>query len=173
MLAQPQKPGQGLERFPQSHVVGQEAAKTVRRQIGEEMKTLKLIRTHLGGDAGGELGCDSSLDLADPPLDLIHLLLGEEFFCRLIGQLQGVEALGFGRKLARIKPKAGQTFVIVLAQIILQPPPAFALESNVVSFGIEQEFDFFARERRVRDIEHDTQIKPVNRALGDIQFYAP
>ena len=171
-LAQPQEPGQRLQGFAQAHVVGQDAAEAVGGQVGEEVKALELVRAQLGGHAGRQVGRHAGLDLAGAALDLLDLLLGQELPGGVIGELQGVQALRLGGKFARVQAQPGEPFVLVVAQVELEPAPAFALEPHVGAFGVEQQLDFLLRQRGVGHVEHHAQVEPVNVRLRDIELHA-
>src|SRR5216684_4028383 len=52
--AQPQQPRERLHGFSEAHVIGQDSAETVRREVGEKMKSLVLIGAQLGLQPGGQ-----------------------------------------------------------------------------------------------------------------------
>ena len=64
---QPSKPSQGLERFAEAHVIREDAAESIGRKIGKEMKSCFLIGPQGGGDGFGDRWRDAGLDLAGAP----------------------------------------------------------------------------------------------------------
>ena len=109
------------------------------------MKPFELVRPQLGRDTCRQVGRDAGLQFTGPSLNLFDLLLGEEFFGRIIGELQCVQALRFGGQFARTESKPRQPFVFVFTQVVSQPAPALAFETHVAAFGVEQQLDFLLR----------------------------
>ena len=169
LLPQPQQPGQRLHRLSQPHVIGQDAPKPVGGQVRQKMEALNLIRTQLGRHAAGQIGRHPSFNLARAPLDLRHLLLREKFLCGFVGQLQGMQALRFGREATRAQAQPGQALVFLLAQVIPQAPPSLALQPHVTAFGIEQQLDFLGPQGGVRNVEHHAQVEPINPGFRGVQ----
>ena len=76
--AQPAEPRQRLDRLAEAHVVGEQAAEVVRREVGEKMKALELIRAQLGGDRRRLVRHDARLQFRDAQLQLARALLRQQ-----------------------------------------------------------------------------------------------
>ena len=65
LLAQMLEPGEGLHRFAESHVVGEERAQLEARGIGEEMEPGALVRTQLGDEPLRQGNFGQALEVGD------------------------------------------------------------------------------------------------------------
>ena len=167
--AQPGDPHEGLQGLAQAHVVGQHAAETIRGEVGEEVVALDLIRAQFRADQVRHGRRDAGFQFADPAMDLFDARRREEFLRGVIGELQRVEALGFGGEIARGEAEPGELFVVLGREIELQAPPAFLAQAHVTAARVEQQFGFLRREREVGHVEDDFEIEPVNARLLHVE----
>jgi len=65
-LLEPPQPGQCLQRFAQTHVVGQNAAQLDLREMTEKIEAVLLIRTQVGLQSGGQLHRGNALEVPHP-----------------------------------------------------------------------------------------------------------
>jgi hypothetical protein len=169
LFAQPGQPGQCLQRLAQAHVVGQHAAKAVRGEIRQKMKSFGLVRAHLGANGRRQPGRDTRLQFAHAPPDIFNTFGREESLRGVIGQLQRVKPLRFGREIPRVEANPGELLVLLGREVVLEPPPAFFAKPHVPAARVEQEFQFLRCKLGVAHIERDLQIEPVHAGLGDVE----
>ena len=62
---QPREPGEGLQRFAETHVVGQNAAEPDLREMAEEIETVLLIRPQIGLDGVGKFGRGDAFEILE------------------------------------------------------------------------------------------------------------
>lgn len=129
-----------MHGFTQAHVVGEHAAEAVRREVGEEMIAVRLIRAHFGADDFRERGRDAGFQFADPTLNFLDAFGREKFFRGVIGELERVETLRFGGEIFRVEAEASEALVLFRREVELQTPPAFPAEAHVGAARVEQEF---------------------------------
>ena len=53
-LLEPRQPGEGLERFAQTHVVGEDAAEADLGEMAQKIEAVLLVRPQFGLDGGGQ-----------------------------------------------------------------------------------------------------------------------
>ena len=115
------------------------------------MKSLALIGTQLGTEAGGQFRRDTRLDFTGTPLDGQGLRFGQEaargFFP---GELQSVEALRFAGEIARAQAEVGELFFVLLVELKVQSTPTFPTKPDETAAGIEQHFDLLRSEGGIR-----------------------
>ena len=93
-LEQPEQIGERLDGFSESHVIGEDAAEVVDREIGEELETIDLIGPERGVEAFRKVRIDLELDVAGAVLDALPGFGVEDLGGFGIGELQGVHAVG-------------------------------------------------------------------------------
>ncbi len=73
VLLEPRQPGEGLQGFPQAHVVGKNAAKPKGLQVAEEIKSIHLIRSQVGVELVGQFGFWKPIKFRDSLAQLLCL----------------------------------------------------------------------------------------------------
>ena len=129
--------------------------------------------TKLRGDAGEARRDPRFLELGSAALDLLHLLFGQELPRGIVGELEGVEALGFRGQLARVEAEACQALVLLLGQVELEPTPALAIKADVAALCVEQQLGLFRAKRGIRYVEHHPEIEQLDLRLRHIQPHPP
>src|SRR5262249_32702734 len=93
---QPYEPGQRLQRLSKAHVVRQNSAKSVLRQVSQKMESFHLVGSEFRRHYRGDIGSDSSLKLRGAALEALDLVLRQETFSCIVGKLESVEPLWLG-----------------------------------------------------------------------------
>ena len=96
-MEHPIQPGQGLERFTQTHVVGEDAAEPDFRQVAKEIKPVLLIRTELRLHGCGQLKRRHALEILQPVPQLFGLRRITEHGERLVIEVGGLAHRDFLR----------------------------------------------------------------------------
>ena len=161
-----------MQRLTQAHVIGEHAAEAIRREVGEEMVAVALIRAHLGANGRRQRRRDARFEFADAALDFFHAIRPEKSLRRVIGKLQCVEALRLGGEILRVQAEPGELFVLLGREVELQASPALFAKAHVAAVRVEEELQFLLRERGVADVEHDLEIKPVHRRFLHVERHA-
>ena len=170
--AQPKQPREGLHGFAQAHVVGEDAAEVIRREVGEEVEAGELVGAQLGEQFRRHGRRDARLDLDGAALD-VGGALGAEHTARgaLARELECVEALRRAGEIAGAQAEIGELRLILGAQLEGDAPPAFLPEPHEAAAGVEQQLQLGLGEGGVGHIEGDLEVEPVDARLLRLQLH--
>jgi len=162
-----EEPGEGLDGFAETHIVGEDAAEAVGGEMGEEVVSFFLIRAkrgaEFGGNGRGRCGGEGLGAFAERRGEAGVLGFEEVGFG---GELEGVDAVGGGAAV-------GQDVVGREAEAVegggvggvggldFEALPAVAFEADPFAAGLEEEREFVGGELGVFDAEFGGEVEPV------------
>ena len=110
---EPEQVGERLDGFAETHVIGEDAAEIVDREVGEEFEAIDLIRAQCRVERAGHIGVHLDLNVAGAVLDAFPCLRVENFSRLRIGELECVHAVGLAGKVEGIEAEAGDGLALV------------------------------------------------------------
>ena len=134
-LEQPEQIGERLDGFSKTHVVGEDAAEVVDREIGEELEAIDLIGTQRGVERFRHVRIDFELDVAGAVLDALPGFRIEDLGGLRIGELEGVHPVGFAGKIERIETEAGDGLALVGVELDFEAHPRAVVHADVTAAG--------------------------------------
>ena len=171
LVEQPEQIGEGLDGFAETHVVGEDAAEVVDREVGEELEAVDLIGTQGGVERRGHVRVDLELDVAGAVLDALPGFGIEHLGGFRIGQLQGVHPVRLAGQIERIEPEAGDGFALVGVEFDFQAHPGAVIHADIAAAGGDQLADLGFRQVDALHVDDDAQVEPVDVLADDLEAH--
>src|SRR5690606_18784546 len=148
----PEQPGERLNRFSKSHVVGEDAAELVCREIREKVETLDLIGAQIDVESRRDLGTDLELEVPRPFGDAFPSVRVENFAGGRFGQLERVEAVDLSGEVEGIEANFGNRNLLLFAEVHFQAQPAAPLHADELAAGLNEGANFLLSEVHAIDL---------------------
>ena len=129
----PENVGDTLDRFSQSHIVGENSAEAVGGEIGEELEALGLVRTEIGLQRRGHLGVGIDLNILGAILDALPGLGVENFGSLGVGQLHGVHAVGLAGEVEGVESETSDRIALVVVELDFQTHPGAIVHAHITT----------------------------------------
>jgi hypothetical protein len=105
--------GEGLDGFSEAHVIGEDAAEVVDREVGEELEAFGLVGAKGGVEGGWGIRVDLELDVSGAVFDAFPCFWVEDLGGFGVGELEGVHAMGLAGEVEGVETEAGDGFAVV------------------------------------------------------------
>jgi hypothetical protein len=166
---QPEQIGERLDGFAEAHVIGEDAAEVVDREVGEELEAIDLIGAQGGVEAFRHVRIDLELDVAGAVLDALPGLRVEDLGGLGVGELQGVHAVGLAGEVEGVEPEAGDGLALVGVELDFEAHPRAVVHADVAAAGGDELADLGFGEIDALDVDDDAQVEPVDVLADDLE----
>ena len=180
--AQLEHPSKRLDGFTQTHVIGQNSAKSLLGEVRQKMVSVRLIRTEVRLQVGRKFGRLDRGDFGGPVFQAFdHALVARRQAIGFEGELQGVEPVFGGvatlEHVGYAETEAIQCFggFFVDRRFGVNPPPTVFGQVHPFAACFEQQLDLFGVEIGVFDFQSHGEVEPVLFGVGrivELQFHA-